>query len=131
MENEYVLSMEGISKQFPGVRALSNVKLHARKGSVHALMGENGAGKSTLMKCLIGIYAPDSGTITFKGEKLNITHPLCPLQGHFDDSPGTEPNPLACAGGRSFGGRFPGTSCLATIILSLWDEIHSPRRGFH
>jgi inositol transport system ATP-binding protein len=74
MENEYVLSMEGISKQFPGVRALSNVKLHARKGSVHALMGENGAGKSTLMKCLIGIYAPDSGTITFKGEKLNITN---------------------------------------------------------
>ena len=74
MENEYVLSMEGISKQFPGVRALSNVKLDARKGSVHALMGENGAGKSTLMKCLIGIYAPDSGTITFKGEKLNITN---------------------------------------------------------
>jgi inositol transport system ATP-binding protein len=74
MENEYVLSMEGISKQFPGVRALSDVKLHARKGSVHALMGENGAGKSTLMKCLIGIYAPDSGTITFKGEKLNITN---------------------------------------------------------
>ena len=74
MENEYVLSMEGISKQFPGVRALSNVKLNARRGKVHALMGENGAGKSTLMKILIGIYAPDSGTITFKGEKLNITN---------------------------------------------------------
>jgi inositol transport system ATP-binding protein len=74
MEDEYVLRMEGISKQFPGVRALSNVKLDARKGTVHALMGENGAGKSTLMKCLIGIYAPDSGTITFKGEKLNITN---------------------------------------------------------
>jgi inositol transport system ATP-binding protein len=74
MEDKYVLSMEGISKQFPGVRALSNVRLDARKGSVHALMGENGAGKSTLMKCLIGIYAPDSGTITFKGEKLNITN---------------------------------------------------------
>src|ERR1700738_1630244 len=72
MEDEYVLRMEGISKQFPGVRALSNVKLYARKGAVHALMGENGAGKSTLMKCLIGIYAPDSGTITFKGERLNI-----------------------------------------------------------
>ena len=74
MDNEYVLSMEGISKQFPGVRALDNVQLRARKGTVHALMGENGAGKSTLMKCLIGIYAPDSGTITFKGEKLNITN---------------------------------------------------------
>src|ERR1700732_497258 len=73
MDNEYVLSMEGISKQFPGVRALNNVELRTRKGSVHALMGENGAGKSTLMKCLIGIYVPDSGTITFKGETLHIT----------------------------------------------------------
>jgi len=74
MENEYVLHMEGISKQFPGVRALSNVQLRTRKGTVHALMGENGAGKSTLMKCLIGIYAPDSGTITFKGERLHVTN---------------------------------------------------------
>jgi inositol transport system ATP-binding protein len=74
MENDYVLIMEGISKQFPGVRALSNVQLRARKGTVHALMGENGAGKSTLMKCLIGIYTPDSGTITFKGERLHITN---------------------------------------------------------
>ena len=74
MENEYVLTMEGISKQFPGVRALSDVQLRTRKGTVHALMGENGAGKSTLMKCLIGIYVPDSGTITFKGEPLHITN---------------------------------------------------------
>src|SRR5271163_2636132 len=74
MVNDYVLSMEGISKQFPGVRALSNVKLDARRGSVHGLMGENGAGKSTLMKCLIGIYVPDSGTIMFKGERLQITN---------------------------------------------------------
>lgn len=74
MKHEYVLTMEGISKQFPGVRALSNVELRARKGMVHALMGENGAGKSTLMKCLIGMYVPDSGTITFKGERLNITN---------------------------------------------------------
>jgi inositol transport system ATP-binding protein len=73
MEDEYLLVMEGISKQFPGVRALDNVELRARRRSVHALMGENGAGKSTLMKCLIGIYAPDSGTITFKGERLHIT----------------------------------------------------------
>jgi inositol transport system ATP-binding protein len=74
MENEYVLTMEGISKQFPGVRALSDVQLCTRKGTVHALMGENGAGKSTLMKCLIGMYVPDSGTITFKGERLHITN---------------------------------------------------------
>jgi inositol transport system ATP-binding protein len=74
MEHEYVLTMEGISKQFPGVRALSDVQLRTRKGTVHALMGENGAGKSTLMKCLIGMYVPDSGAITFKGERLNITN---------------------------------------------------------
>src|ERR1700693_6508129 len=74
METPYVLEMENITKAFPGVRALSNVQLRVRKGTVHGLMGENGAGKSTLMKCLIGIYTPDSATITFKGEKLSITN---------------------------------------------------------
>src|SRR6201984_2477808 len=74
MGTDYVLEMENISKGFPGVRALSDVQLRVRKGTVHGLMGENGAGKSTLMKCLIGIYVPDSGTITFKGEKLHITN---------------------------------------------------------
>jgi inositol transport system ATP-binding protein len=73
METQYVLEMENITKAFPGVRALSDVQLRVRKGTVHGLMGENGAGKSTLMKCLIGIYVPDSGTITFKGETLHIT----------------------------------------------------------
>jgi inositol transport system ATP-binding protein len=74
MDNDYVLTMEGITKSFPGVRALSDVQLRTRKGTVHALMGENGAGKSTLMKCLIGMYVPDAGTITFRGERLNITN---------------------------------------------------------
>jgi inositol transport system ATP-binding protein len=74
MDNDYVLTMEGITKHFPGVRALSDVQLRTRKGTVHALMGENGAGKSTLMKCLIGMYVPDTGTITFRGERLNITN---------------------------------------------------------
>jgi inositol transport system ATP-binding protein len=64
--------MENISKSFPGVKALENVQLAVRKGTVHALMGENGAGKSTLMKILIGIYAPSSGTITFKGKPVEI-----------------------------------------------------------
>jgi inositol transport system ATP-binding protein len=73
MANEYLLEMEHITKEFPGVRALSDVQLRIRKGTVHALMGENGAGKSTLMKCLIGLYVPDSGTIKFKGELLHIT----------------------------------------------------------
>jgi inositol transport system ATP-binding protein len=72
MADEYLLSMTNISKQFPGVRALDNVQLKVRKGTVHALMGENGAGKSTLMKCLIGMYIPDSGTIIFKDEKIHV-----------------------------------------------------------
>ncbi|QHW35134.1 sugar ABC transporter ATP-binding protein [Paenibacillus rhizovicinus] len=62
--------MKGISKSFPGVRALDNVTLQLRPGTVHALMGENGAGKSTLMKCLFGMYTPDEGEIVMNGEKL-------------------------------------------------------------
>ena len=72
MSDEYLLRMEGITKTFPGVKALDNVRLDVRPGTVHALMGENGAGKSTLMKILIGMYREDSGTITFKGEKVDI-----------------------------------------------------------
>jgi inositol transport system ATP-binding protein len=74
MGNEFLLSMTNISKQFPGVRALDNVQLNVKKGTVHALMGENGAGKSTLMKCLIGIYTPDSGSIVFKDEELHVVN---------------------------------------------------------
>jgi len=73
MDQEYILEMEGISKSFPGVKALNDVQLKVRPGSVHALMGENGAGKSTLMKVLIGLYARDAGTITFKGKQVDVT----------------------------------------------------------
>jgi methyl-galactoside transport system ATP-binding protein len=52
---EYKLELRGVCKSFPGVKALDNVQLSLRPGTVHALMGENGAGKSTLMKCLFGI----------------------------------------------------------------------------
>lgn len=71
MENlKYVLEMEGITKSFPGVKALDDVQLKVRPHSVHALMGENGAGKSTLMKCLFGIYEKDSGKILLDGEEI-------------------------------------------------------------
>lgn len=72
---EYILQMNDIVKTFPGVKALDHVNLKVRPGSVHALMGENGAGKSTLMKCLFGIYIPDSGEILFKGEKVQFQNP--------------------------------------------------------
>lgn len=74
MDTEYLLNMQHISKSFPGVRALDDVQLNVKKGTVHALTGENGAGKSTLMKCLIGIYIADSGTIMFRGELLTISN---------------------------------------------------------
>ena len=57
------LRVEGISKSFPGVRALDNVSLELRAGEVHALTGENGSGKSTLSKIIGGLYQPDAGTI--------------------------------------------------------------------
>ncbi|MBQ8210716.1 MAG: ATP-binding cassette domain-containing protein [Clostridia bacterium] len=67
-----LLYMENISKSFPGVKALDNVSLTVRAGTVHALMGENGAGKSTLMKCLFGVYGKDSGRIFLNGEEVSF-----------------------------------------------------------
>ena len=72
---EYKLELKGICKSFPGVKALDNVQLSVRPGTVHALMGENGAGKSTLMKCLFGIYKMDAGEIYLDGEKIDIKDP--------------------------------------------------------
>ena len=72
MDQPVLLEMKGISKEFPGVKALDNVSLSVRAGTVHALMGENGAGKSTLMKCLFGIYSKDSGDITLDGKSVNF-----------------------------------------------------------
>ena len=70
--SEFVLEMKNITKTFPGVKALDNVQLNVRPGTVHALMGENGAGKSTLMKCLFGIYKPDGGEIILDGKPVKI-----------------------------------------------------------
>lgn len=69
----YLLEMRGISKSFPGVKALDNVQLQVKKGTVHALLGENGAGKSTLMKCLFGIYQKDEGEILLDGQPVEFT----------------------------------------------------------
>ncbi|MDP9316298.1 MAG: sugar ABC transporter ATP-binding protein [Chloroflexota bacterium] len=74
MDNVVVL-MEGITKSFPGVQALSEGYFELRSGEVHALLGENGAGKSTLMKVLTGIYPKDSGRILYKGQAVEIPTP--------------------------------------------------------
>jgi len=70
-----ILEMTGISKAFPGVQALSNVDLKARRGEVHCLVGENGAGKSTLIKILSGAYQKDAGTIRLRGREVDELNP--------------------------------------------------------
>jgi ribose transport system ATP-binding protein len=70
------LEMRGISKSFPGVRALDSVNFDCSAGEVHAICGENGAGKSTLFKILGGVYSPDSGTIRVGGREVTFRHPV-------------------------------------------------------
>ena len=72
---EYIVEMQGITKRFPGVLALNNVKLNLRPGLVHSLMGENGAGKSTLMKILAGVYTLDEGQILLNDKPVSIESP--------------------------------------------------------
>lgn len=71
-----LLRLEDICKEFPGVKALSDVRFDLRSGEVHAVCGENGAGKSTLMKIISGVYQPTSGTILHKGQKVQYASPL-------------------------------------------------------
>jgi ABC-type sugar transport system ATPase subunit len=70
-----MLALKGISKSFPGVRALSGVNLDVRPGEIHGLLGENGAGKSTLIKIIAGVIAPDEGEIIFAGEPMSWSSP--------------------------------------------------------
>ena len=77
---DILLEMRNISKEFPSVKALDNVSLCVRRGTVHALMGENGAGKSTLMKCLFGIYGADSGQILLDGKEVKFKNPAEALE---------------------------------------------------
>jgi len=70
------LVMEGIAKEFPGVKALSNVNFRLFPGEVHALMGENGAGKSTLIKVLTGVYSHDEGNVKLENEPIHVSSPL-------------------------------------------------------
>lgn len=73
--DEPILKMKGISKEFPGVKALNSVDFELYPGEIHALMGENGAGKSTLMKILSGVYPATSGKIIMNGEEVTISNP--------------------------------------------------------
>jgi rhamnose transport system ATP-binding protein len=73
--SEYVLELRGITKIFPGVKALNDVHFKLKAGEIHALMGENGAGKSTFIKIITGVHAQDEGEIFLNGQKVEIKNP--------------------------------------------------------
>ena len=105
---EYKLELKGVCKSFPGVKALDNVQLSLRPGTVHALMGENGAGKSTLMKCLFGIYKMDAGEIFLDGQKIEIGNPDEAMKyGIAMVHQELQPVPARSVGENLYLGRFP------------------------
>ena len=73
--DDYVIEMLNITKEFPGIIANDDITLQLRRGEIHALLGENGAGKSTLMSVLFGLYIPEKGTIKKNGQVVNIKGP--------------------------------------------------------
>jgi ribose transport system ATP-binding protein len=75
-----LLSMSGITKSFPGVRALDGVDLEVQAGEVHCLLGQNGAGKSTLIKVLAGAHQPDTGSIRWRGEDVTLRSPIAAMR---------------------------------------------------
>ena len=75
MQNDYVIEMLNIRKEFPGIVANDDITLQLRRGEIHALLGENGAGKSTLMSVLFGLYQPEKGVIKKNGEVVTINNP--------------------------------------------------------
>ncbi len=75
MDNQNILVIDGVDKHFPGVQALSDVRIDLQQGEVHAVCGENGAGKSTLMKIICGVHQPDHGTMTLNGKPFVVANP--------------------------------------------------------
>ncbi|MGA4838653.1 sugar ABC transporter ATP-binding protein [Streptomyces sp. G45] len=75
-----LLRMSGITKSFPGVRALDGVDLHVQAGETHCLLGQNGAGKSTLIKVLAGVHQPDGGTIAWRGAPVTLRSPTAAMR---------------------------------------------------
>ncbi|MCI8477279.1 MAG: ABC transporter ATP-binding protein [Oscillospiraceae bacterium] len=73
--SEYIIEMNHITKEFPGIIANDDITLQLKKGEIHALLGENGAGKSTLMSVLFGLYQPEKGVIKKNGEEVKIKDP--------------------------------------------------------
>ena len=75
MAEDLILELKGITKIFPGVKALNKVHFQLRRGEVHALMGENGAGKSTFIKVITGVHAAEEGQMFLEGEEVHFKGP--------------------------------------------------------
>ncbi len=73
--SDYILELKGITKIFPGVKALNNVQFQLKPGEVHALMGENGAGKSTFIKVITGVHKAEEGEMFLEGKKVDFKGP--------------------------------------------------------
>ena len=76
MDNNYILTLKNITKEFPGVKALDDVTINIERGTIHGLVGENGAGKSTLIKILACIYQPNKGEIILDGKPCRFNSPI-------------------------------------------------------
>ena len=91
LPNDMLLEARGISKSFPGVKALDGVDITVRRGRLNALLGENGAGKSTLMNILAGVFPPDEGEILLDGRSRAIQEPARSSGGrHLDHLSGAQ-----------------------------------------
>ena len=80
MSDNALLDIKGISKSFGGLKALDDIDLEVKEGSIHAIIGPNGAGKSTFLNCVIGLIPPDVGSVTFAGQPLGGLTPHAVIQ---------------------------------------------------
>ncbi|MTI59043.1 MAG: sugar ABC transporter ATP-binding protein [Firmicutes bacterium] len=121
--SEYILELKGVTKEFPGIKALDDVHFQLKSGEIHALMGENGAGKSTFIKIITGVHQPEQGEIYLDGERVAINNP--------NDS-----KRLGIAAIYQHATSYPDLSVTENIFIGhekikqrskrlLWDEMHA------
>lgn len=123
-----LLSVQGVTKAYPGVVANSDVSFSVSEGEVHALLGENGAGKSTLVKMIYGLVKPDAGRMRFKGQDYTPARPAAARQAgvamvfqHFSlfEAP-VELTIIASCQHREYSSFFSITSnCFCNFVLSV------------
>ncbi|MDD2533265.1 MAG: sugar ABC transporter ATP-binding protein [Eubacteriales bacterium] len=112
--SEYILELQGITKIFPGVKALNKVHFQLKAGQIHALMGENGAGKSTFIKVITGVHQPEAGEIFLRGKKVDfknpkeaIAHGIAAIYQHVTCFPDLSVSENIYSGHESMHGKMP------------------------